>query len=266
MHDFKLAVASDHLRVWDLKLPTSVSDFNYETTTPAWTVKKQTHPVKVAWSSSFDSLFAAYRQNIHIQDIQGGLIEEIIPSCLKNTPVFIHASQFKVEDINTLAIGYKSSRNVYYAGSNKVVRIWDRVEKKQTLLTGHKSAINSLGLSTDDQRLASGSATGDVIVFSLKHGTRSILNSPFKQGVNQTCFYPFKKSVIMAAGDDGCICIWDIHQKLEPWQLKREAHLGPIMDVAFAPCNKHLYCSVGLDKVVKFHDIQQSGKSYELFL
>jgi WD40 repeat protein len=64
----------------------------------------------------------------------------------------------------------------------------------------------------------------------------------------------------MAAGDDGSICFWDIHQKLDPWQFKKDAHMGPIMAASFAPCNKHLYCTAGLDKTVKFHDLQQAGK------
>ena len=109
--------------------------------------------------------------------------------------------------------------------------------------------------------MVSGSTTGQIIVNSLKHGTRSPLISPFKQSVNAVAFYPFKKSIIMGAGDDGTIALWDIHQsKLDPYQLKKSIHLGPITDVAFAPCNKHLYCSVGLDKVVRFHDIQQGSK------
>ena len=78
--------------------------------------------------------------------------------------------------------------------------------------------------------------------------------------MNRVQFYPFKKSILLAAGDDGSIVLWDIHQKLEPYQVKKDAHLGPITDAAFAPCNKHLYCTVGLDKIVRFHDIEQSRK------
>jgi hypothetical protein len=66
----------------------------------------------------------------------------------------------------------------------------------------------------------------------------------------------------MAGGDEGTLVFWDIHSKLEPTQTKKEIHLGPITGLAFAPCNKHLYCTVGLDKVLRFHDINQSGQRY----
>ena len=79
-------------------------------------------------------------------------------------------------------MGYRSSRFVYFGGSDKVIRVWDRQEQKvQNSLTGHRDSVQSLALTTDDQRVVSGSASGDVILHSLKHGTRSALMSPLKQ-------------------------------------------------------------------------------------
>lgn len=165
--------------------------------------------------------------------------------------------------MNALSFGYRSSKFLYFGGSGKVVNVWDRQEGKlASVLKGHKSAIQTLSLSTDDQRCASGSSKGDLLIHSLKHGTKSTLVSPLKQGINQVQFYPFKKSILMAGGDEGTLVFWDIHSKLEPTQAKKEIHLGPITGIAFAPCNKHLYCTVGLDKVLRFHDINQSGQSY----
>ena len=79
-------------------------------------------------------------------------------------------------------MGYRSSRHIYFGGSSKLVRVWDRSEQKiQNVLSGHHARITSIALTTDDQRIASASLTGDVMIHSLKHGTRSNLNSPFKQ-------------------------------------------------------------------------------------
>ena len=73
-------------------------------------------------------------------------------------------------------------------------------------------------------------------------------------------FYHFKKSHLVAGGDDGDVAFWDLNTNLEPTVVKNAVHLGPITGLAYAPCNKQLFCSVGLDKAVIFHDVLQSKK------
>ncbi len=71
---------------------------------------------------------------------------------------------------------------MYIGGSQKSICIWDRQEQKvQTVLTGHSAAILSLDLSTDDQRMVSGSEKGNILIHSLKHGTKNTIKSPLKQ-------------------------------------------------------------------------------------
>ncbi len=78
--------------------------------------------------------------------------------------------------------------------------------------------------------------------------------------MNSVSFYHFKKSVIGGVGDDGGIALWDINHSKEPMMVKENSHAGPIKEITFAPCNKHLYCTVGLDKLLQFHDIQQKSR------
>ena len=75
-------------------------------------------------------------------------------------------------------------------------------------------------------------------------------------------FYYFKKSQLIAGGDEGHISLWDLNSNFDPQTVKKDVHLGPITGLAYAPCNKQLYCSVGMDKCLVFHDVLQSKKRY----
>ena len=98
------------------------------------------------------------------------------------------------------------------------------------------------------------------MIYSLKTNTVSQLLSKHKERVSRVAFYPFKKSIVASACIDGSISVWDINQKLEPQAFKPNAHNSPITDLSFAPCNKHFFCTVGLDKTLRFHDINSSTK------
>ena len=100
------------------------------------------------------------------------------------------------------------------------------------------------------------------------------------QNISCIDFYPFKKSVLVAGGKDGSIGVWDINVSSSPSVVKKRIHASavtgnkiecsdsslltddvPFVAVCFAPCNKHFYCSVGLDKMVHFHDINSPASS-----
>ena len=50
-------------------------------------------------------------------------------------------------------------------------------------------------------------------------------------------------------------------QRLLLVRLFIPSHFMTSIGVAFAPCNKHFYCSVGMDRMVHFHDINSSPTS-----
>lgn len=97
------------------------------------------------------------------------------------------------------------------------------------------------------------------MLHSLKTNTPSHLISNFNGKVTCVAFYPFKKNILVACGEDGTVCTYDININVQPQHFK-QSHSAPITGLAFAPCNKHFYCTVGLDKTLRFHDIMQGTK------
>ncbi|KAI8906342.1 WD40-repeat-containing domain protein [Gorgonomyces haynaldii] len=157
------------------------------------------------------------------------------------------------EPIQTFSFGWKSNKLIYI-GTSKML-LYDLKDRKVVKEIQTDGAPTAIAVSTDDQKLAIGSQTGHVMVYSLKTNTPTKLQSHFEGKVTCLAFYPFKKSVLAAAGQDGSIRLWDVNQKLEPTHIKENAHTAPITGLSFAPCNKHFFCTVGLDNFLHFHDV-----------
>ncbi|XJO70943.1 hypothetical protein BDV3_000543 [Batrachochytrium dendrobatidis] len=203
----------------------------------------------LAWSPDGKTVAAVTERGISLYDHLGSAVDFIDPP---NSNELIRACSF----------GWKSSRYLYFGGSDRIVHVWDRKDSKLVSSTAPlDSSVNCIALSADDGKLAVGSVSGSLLVQSLKHNTSGKLSTPFVASVNQLAFYPFKKSVMAAASDDGTVALWDVNHKTDPFQVKKGAHSAPIQGLAFAPCNKNFYCTVGLDKQLRFHDIQQSSSS-----
>ncbi|KAI8898576.1 WD40-repeat-containing domain protein [Globomyces pollinis-pini] len=159
---------------------------------------------------------------------------------------------------NCVLFGTKSNRFMYIA-SNHAILIFDRKENKYLQPIKTPDTVTCLSLTSDDSKIAAGLASGNVLVHSLKHNTTSVLGSPFEGSVNAISFYPFKKSILVAGGQDGTLAVWDVNLKSDPILVKSRIHSAPISGLAFAPCNKHFYCSIGLDKMLCFHDIASTN-------
>lgn len=161
--NYTLATAADKVNIWDSlnicqqtpQLPSAPLYTLPSTETPLWT----------CWTGNFEILAALFPKTIQL----------------------VHRKDHFTEVIETgpgngaLAMGYKSNKTLYYA-SDKVVKVYDIQNKKEVnTLMGHSVKIKTLSISNDDQRIASGAIDGSVVVHSLKHGTKSKLNSPFKE-------------------------------------------------------------------------------------
>ena len=97
--------------------------------------------------------------------------------------------------------------------------------------------IEVLALTTDDQKLASGSVGGQVLIHSLKLDSKAVsLNMPFSSSVNKVAFYPFKRSMVAAAGDEGTVAIWDMNHSQDAFIVKSKVHSAAIKAMTFAPC------------------------------
>nr|KAJ3419968.1 hypothetical protein HK105_006273 [Polyrhizophydium stewartii] len=201
----------------------------------------------LCWSPDARHLAAATPRAVLLLDSQGTIVD-----------VVEHPTPG--ETVAACSLGWRSSRMLYFGGSDQTVHVWDRKEHKFAP-SALDSPLTSLALSVDDSKLVAGTRSGSVWLHSLKSNTPSKLVSPFSAPVNRLVFYPFKRSILVGAGDDGSIAMWDVNQRTSPIQTKQQAHSAPVRGLAFPPCNKHFYCSVGLDRQLLFHDAQQTNQN-----
>ncbi|KAH9265831.1 hypothetical protein BASA83_010965 [Batrachochytrium salamandrivorans] len=203
----------------------------------------------LAWSPDGRLVAVVTERAIFLYDKLGSVVDYIDP------PV-------KGEILRACSFGWKSSRYLYFGGSQKVVYTWDRKDSKVISSTASlNSTISCIALASDDGKMAVGSTTGSALLHSLKNNTSNRLSAPFVGSINHMAFYPFKKSILASAGDNGSVVFWDVNQKSSPTHIKENAHSSSIQGLAFAPCNKHFYCTVGLDRQLQFHDILQASAS-----
>ncbi|KAJ3292156.1 Protein nedd1 [Borealophlyctis nickersoniae] len=257
-HRWLLASASSSVRIWDVSTHEIYSN-TADTPARPETQSRVTVDVVptanadvlgVAWSSDFQYVAAVTGGAVHVYEKAGKLVE-VLPAS--------RDSAGAKEEFRVLALGRTTNRNAFYGGTGKVVNVWDRKERKLAgVLEGHKSTISSLTTTVDDSKVASGSDRGAILVHSLKHGTQTSLVTPFRQAVNTLAFSSFKRSMMAAAGDEGMLAFWDINQSTSPIFKIPDAHLSPVKGVSFAPCNRHMYCTAGLDRMLKCYDIQQN--------
>lgn len=161
---YTIATAADKINIWD---SLSISpEAPLIPSAPVYTLPSTETPLWNCWSGNFDILAVLFPhtiQLIHRKDY----ISEIIETGPSGN--------------GTLAMGYKTNKTLYYS-TDKIIKIYDIQNKKElNSLTGHSSMIKTLSVSNDDQRIVSGAVDGSVLIHSLKHGTKSKLNSPFKQ-------------------------------------------------------------------------------------
>jgi protein NEDD1 len=212
----------------------------------AQSFKPQTDATNIAFTPDLQ-LGVSVQDHVLIFDVRGKLLESV-----KFT-----------DPISIFKFGWKQSRYIYAASGSKIT-LHDRKDRKivnniqvitsdlgscflSSRFTRFKQTpgtVISIAISPDDQKIACGCDNGTIMVYSLKTNTPAHLISKFNGKVTSLQFYPFKKSILVAGGEDGSIRMFDINQSLSPIQTKADVHSAPITGIAFAPCNKHFYCSV----------------------
>ncbi|WP_372726744.1 protein kinase [Nostoc sp. TCL26-01] len=120
---------------------------------------------------------------------------------------------------------------------------------------GNLGSINSLAISPNGERLASGS--DDKIIRLWNLNTQTLVNSlsGHSQAVTSVAFSP-NGEVLATASDDKTIKLWHLQTAREIFTL--EGHLHAVKSVAFSPCGQIL-ASGSWDKQVKLWDIS-TGK------
>ncbi|KAJ7546868.1 hypothetical protein O6H91_08G058100 [Diphasiastrum complanatum] len=160
----------------------------------------------------------------------------------------------EVEDIGNESIlvinfSHKSSRYLCSGGTGKLVRVWD-MQRRRCIkwLKGHVATVTGVTYNCRDEHLASISLRGDLILHSLASGSRvTELKDPHDQVLRVLESSPNSRHLLVTAGDDGSIHLWDTTARIPKVSWVRR-HLAPISGTCFSSSNEKVLVSVGLDK------------------
>eukprot|EP00929_Paragymnodinium_shiwhaense_P039102 TRINITY_DN20567_c0_g3_i2.p1 TRINITY_DN20567_c0_g3~~TRINITY_DN20567_c0_g3_i2.p1 ORF type:complete len:730 (+),score=142.22 TRINITY_DN20567_c0_g3_i2:105-2294(+) len=136
--------------------------------------------------------------------------------------------------------------------------------KVTSTLRRHGAAATAVDLSMDLQSLASGSATGQVMVQPLADCLKpdadllTSVTDDMEVGVSSLRFSPLKTSMLAGCDLNGCLHVWD-SPSMSTLCSFPEAHRGAGSDLSFSAHNQSLLMSVGQDAQLVFHDVT-SGK------
>ncbi|KAK3102805.1 hypothetical protein FSP39_014046 [Pinctada imbricata] len=150
-----------------------------------------------------------------------------------------------------------SSRYLLCGGRDQTFTVWDlkSCQVKKTY-KNHKGPVTTALFNKDDTHIASGSQSGEIIVYNVITGQGcKPMVAPKVHAIQQIEYSKTKKSLLGAASDDGSINLWDTNTR----QLIHGftgAHRAPATDLCFSPINDLLLTSVGLDKRIIFYDLK----------
>lgn len=183
---------------------------------------------------------------------------------------------------------YFSSGSRYLAtgGADRVVKIWD-LKRREVIRSfkAHTTAVSCVQFSKDaDKFVASGAASGKVCLFNVLSGrlvnTLAVPVFPSSSGatgvgVRAVSFSPFRKSILAAAYDDGCVRTWDVsvaanssssssststgssgskQQSLLHTFSGGHADASRISAVSYSPIDPNTLMSAGHDKTIRLYD------------
>jgi WD40 repeat protein len=149
------------------------------------------------------------------------------------------------------------SRQVFSAGGDKTIRIWDLEQGQETAsIEGFASNVNALALTPDELYLLAGFMDGAIQVIdwrTLRIVARLLGHS--KQ-VNAICCNENSPYFVSASADKTLIT-WDIHKLKKHRVLK--GHSGVVTDVVLSP-NGKIAVSASNDKTLRIWDIKHGRK------
>ena len=163
------------------------------------------------------------------------------------------------DELRQCLFGWKSGRILYLLSQNALY-MFDRKERKYLNSVSLNQKSISMAIAADDNRIVIGCSEGKLLVYSLKYNILTTIETQVQGVIQSVGFYPFKKHIVAAGGQDGTVLLVDVTAGKVTVE-KKGAHKAPVIGVAFAPCNKHFYCSISLDKQLLFHDIQSTEGS-----
>ncbi|XP_033647382.1 protein NEDD1-like [Asterias rubens] len=153
-----------------------------------------------------------------------------------------------------------TSRYLLSGGKNRIVSIWDLKSRKlKKTYTGHQDSVTCAIFNWNDTYIASGSASGEILLHNVVSGQASSpLIAPKTQSVRSLEYSLLKKSMLASVSDDGGLTMWDTNSR-KPITTFRDAHRAPATGLAFSPVNDMLLMSTGLDKRIVCYDVLGKG-------
>ncbi|XP_033745078.1 protein NEDD1-like [Pecten maximus] len=238
MSGMTLASAGDDIKLWDVDSSFSmVRQFN-----------PHDHNVsKVCWSH--DNSYLSSVSNVG---------DKLSLSVVKNSSVSILDLKF-VSGRGFL--DFNSTSRYIVSGIDQAINVWDlKVRSLRKTYKGHTGTVTCAKFNWNDTYIASGSDTGEIIVYNAVSGQGcSPMIAPKAQAVKEIQYSHFKKSLLGSASDDGAVNLWDTNTRRLIHSFS-DAHRAPATGINFSPINAIFLVSVGLDKRIICYDLE--GKKY----
>ncbi|XP_007907243.2 protein NEDD1 [Callorhinchus milii] len=230
----QLASSGDDIKIWDSASMTVVEQFNPH--------KKSSDVTYVCWTTDNQYLVSASSSGDKIA----------LTSC-KSTPIpFKNLAEEKKQTCISLN---STSKSVVSGGLDNTVNIWDIKSKRlHRNLKDHKDVVSCVAFNWNDNYIASGSHSGDIILHSI---TTNISSAPFGHGnaepVQDLKYSNYRKSLLGSVHDTGTVTLWDVNTQV-PYHSFKSAHSAPASRLCFSPVNDLLFATVGLDKKIICYD------------
>ncbi|OWF54240.1 protein NEDD1-like isoform X2 [Mizuhopecten yessoensis] len=238
MSGMKLASAGDDIKLWDVDSSFSmVRQFNphdHNVSNVCWS-HDNSYLSSVSNSSDKLSLTAVKNSSVSILDLK-----------------FVTGKGF---------LDFNSTSRYIVSGVDQAINVWDlKVRSLRKTYKGHTGKVTCAKFNWNDTYIASGSDTGEIIVYNAVSGQGcSPMVAPKAQAVKEIQYSHFKKSLLGSASDDGAVNLWDTNTRRLIHSFS-DAHRAPATGINFSPINAIFLMSVGLDKRIICYDLE--GKKY----
>ena len=162
---------------------------------------------------------------------------------------------------DVVSIDFSPNGNFLVSGSkDSTIKIWDL--QGYTIirsLKGHSSAISQVLYSPNGEFIASVSVDGTIIVWDMNERGSLYTELNYQQqndgkqqsNIYAVAFHPYK-NMLISAGKDGYIRIWDIEKAQAIKEIKTQQIINSI---AYSPDGSY-FVSGGTDNIVRFWDLQ----------
>lgn len=230
----RLVSTGDSVKIWDAVSMAPLEQFNPHSST---------HPLAQAcWSSNNQYMMTSSSSG-----------DKLVLSSLKSSPV----SVLELADgrKQTRVCLSSSSQFLVSGGLDQCVHIWDlKTARLHRSLKDHKEEVTCVSFNANDNYVASGSTSGDLVLHSL---TTNLSSKPFGHGSDQPIhdlhLSVVKRSLLGSVSDSGTVVLWDANTQKE-LHVFDAAHKAPGSGLVFSPSSNLLVVSVGLDKKIVCYD------------